>query len=418
MRTPKGSAALGASAGFLVALVACGSESDVLASGAANSERQTIRVARTNGQTGMEGSCGRMPEPRPFPPDDVRALIEGTHATTLAYRTIERLEPGSSFDDAAGLPLTVKVELQGEPRIDTEPFKRCVFAIEQDVEVTLSLNEPALDVTIETTAAAFSSTFAVAQVELGSGVAEALGLPPIDVTTFSLAFDESGVKGSLEQLGACGHAVFPAGVRCPDWSRIEVDLDRERPGFLPRLLSALEELSDVPLEWSDGTETTLAVSLAEAPEWACSSAWVETFCPENLQRPVSIRAVTADGRLDAELPAELSLEVATELSATDATCGSARTAGEIEGLLISAWYSGVPAGGPEPEIIPPLEANAGFTLQVRASEYSEGTTAEFQMHALEERDLGLTPPLDATTDPAGARCVAFTPFGEVDVDNP
>ena len=397
--------------------MACGSDGDT-ASGTGNS-RQTIRVARKGGQSGMEGSCLPAPEPRPFSADDVRALIEGTRATTLAYRAhrAEGRTPGSSFDDAVGLPMTVKVELQGEPRIDdTEPFEHCVFAIDQDVAVTLSFDEPALDIVIETTASAFSSTFAVLQLELGSDIAEALGLPPRDVTTFSLAFDESGMKGSFEQLDECGRAVFPASVRCPDWSRIEVDLDRQRPGLRPRVLSALEELGDIPLKWSDGTQTTLAISLAEGPEWACSGAWVETFCPERLEIPVSVQAVTADGRLDAELPAELSVEVSTEASATEGTCGFARTAGELEGLLISASYFGVAAGAPGPAVIPPLEADTGFSLQVRASESSDWSTAEIRMLAIERRDPGLTPPLDTTID--AASCIVFGSSAGVEVESP
>jgi hypothetical protein len=284
------------------------------------------------------------------------------------------------------------------------------------------LDEPALDLVIESTASAFSSTFAVMQVVLGSDVSRALGLPPGEVT-FSLAFNESGAKGSFEQDG-CGRAVFPANVRCGDWPRIEVDLDRERQGFRPRVLSALEALRDVPLEWSDGTQSTLTVSIAEVPEWACSGAWVESFCPENLQTPVSIRATTADGRLDVELPAELSVGMATEASATDASttepvCGLARTAGELEGLLISAFYSGVAAGGPAPEAIPPLEADTGFSLIVGWVPGSpDQTTATFRTYALERRELGLTPPLDTTTYPAGASCVLFAPFAQEEVESP
>ncbi len=435
MGRAKGCAAIGASAWFVLASLACGSGGDSVLSGAGasnserqnigsegdsqivagNTERQTIRVARRGGQSGMEGSCLPVPDREPFSADDVRALIAGTRATTLAYRAEQRA-PGSSFDDTVGLSMTVKVELEGEPRIDTEPFEACVFRIIQDVKVTLSFDEPALDVVIETYADAISATFALVQLELGSNVAEALGLPPGEVT-FSLAFDASGIEGSFDPYDACGRAVFPASVRCPDWSSIEVDLERHRPGLRSRMLSALEGLRDVPLAWGDGTRTTVTLSLAEAPEWACSGAWIETFCPERLTVPASIRAVTADGRLDAQLPAELALDVATEVSAMDASapepfCSFARTAGEIESLHVSASYFGVTAGGTGPEIIPPLEANAGFSLQVwRAPESPERAAAELRMHALEERHPGLTPPLDATLAPASASCVVFGPYG-------
>jgi hypothetical protein len=254
----------------------------------------------------------------------------------------------------------------------------------------------------------------VMQLELGRDFAEALGLPPRDLITFSLAFDERGVKGTFELHDECGRAVFPASVRCPEWASIEVDLDRQRPGLRPQVLSALQELSDMPLRWSDGTRTTLAVSLAEAPEWACSGAWVQTFCPENLQIPVSIRAVTADGRLDAELPAELSLEVSTEASAAEATCGLARTAGEIEGLLISGSYFGVAADAPGAAVIPPLEADTGLSLLVRVPESPGRATAELGILPIEQRDPGLTPPIDATIDLRSASCVVFGAFAEAE----
>ncbi|HTV21797.1 MAG TPA: hypothetical protein VMG12_24070, partial [Polyangiaceae bacterium] len=242
----------------MLALMACGADGAsapaAKTSEPVNAERQTIRVSRTDGQTGMEGSCLRVPDPQPFSPDDVRALVEGTHTTTLAYRA-ERLAAGASLADAVGLEMTVRVELQGEPRPGrTGGGESCNLRIDQDVEVTLSFDEPALDVVIATEVSAFSSTFAVVQSVLGSDFAEALGLPSRDVT-LSLAFDESGIDGSFEN-DVCGSAVFPANVRCPEWSEVEVDLNDERHGVRPlELLSVIDELSDVPLAWSDGTET-------------------------------------------------------------------------------------------------------------------------------------------------------------------
>lgn len=416
-----GWAAIAFSAGFLVALAACGIGGDSASGGgsseAVNSERQTIRVSRRNGQTGLQGSCQRVPDPQPFSADDMRALIEGTHTTTLAYRAAS-LPPGS---DTVGLPMTVRVELQGEPRIGrTEQNESCNFRIDQDVEVTASLDEPALDVVIATTVSAFSSTFATMQEQLGSDVAAALGLPPSDIITFTLTFDESGMRGTFEPHDECGRAVFPANVRCPDWSTVDVELSLERHGVRPiELLSVLDELSEVPLTWGDGTQTTLAVSLVKTPEWACSGNFVETFCPENLQMAVTVRAVTADGRLDAEFPASVSLNVATEGSAMDGTCGMVRTAGEIESISLSASYFGDAAGEPGPGIIPPLEANTGLWLRVSvAPASSEGAMAEIRTLELERQDAGLTPPLDATIDPAGGSCISAVFAEEVDSKGP
>lgn len=47
---------------------------------------------------------------------------------------------------------------------------------------------------------------------------------------------------------------------------------------------------------------------------------------------------------------------------------------------------------------------------------SPDRTAEIRMHALEQRDPGLTPPLDATIDPAGASCVVFAAGAGVEVE--
>jgi hypothetical protein len=167
-----------------------------------------------------------------------------------------------------------------------------------------------------------------------------------------------------------------------------------------------------------------AGSLSFALRAAAGGGWRAAFSPRRhptgasvtsgLHVPLSIRALTADGRLDAVLPAELSLEVATEASAREARCGLARTAGEIESLMISAQYFGAAAVGPSPGVIPPLEANQGFSLQVwRAPESPDRIAAKFRTEALEQRTLGLTPPLDATLDAADASCVVFTPWVEV-----
>ena len=107
-----------------------------------------------------------------------------------------------------------------------------------------------------------------------------LGVPR-DVTTFSLAFNEAGLKGTFEPHDECGRAVFPASVHCPDWTEIEVDLDRERDGFRPRqALLALEELGTVPLEWSDGSQTTLAISLAELPSGPAAATGSRPSAPK------------------------------------------------------------------------------------------------------------------------------------------
>jgi hypothetical protein len=195
--------------------------------------------------------------------------------------------------------------------------------------------------------------------------------------------------------------------------RIEVDADRERDGFRPRdVLPLVEELDDIPLQWSGGSATTLSVSLVESPEWACSSAWVPTFCPETLDLPLSMRAVAADGSLDAVLPAVLSVDVATELSANEGTCGPT-AAGAIDSFEVIASDVVVPEGALGADVAPAGEGVAVVSLRVFAG--AEGERAEAHVFSAEPRDPGLGPPLDGTIDPARVSCVEVpTPGGLVD----
>jgi hypothetical protein len=340
-----------------------------------------------------------MPEPKPFTAEDMHALIEGSHATTLAYRPSQL-----SLDQQSEqvLPLTVLVEMQGEPRMD-DPGESCQVRIVQDVVVTLSLDASPLDVVIETTAHAFSKNFTVIQQQLDDHVAAALGLPRAKVT-FSLAFDANGIEGTIDPNDGCGLAVFPADVHCVDWSSVEISLDRERDGFRPRdALSVIGELGDVPLQWVDGGTTTLAVSLLEDPTWACSGDWVETFCPETLHMPVSIQATAADGSVDAELPAELTVSVSTEGSTTQGDCGSASAAGEIEQFSIIASNVEVAASALGAQVWNAERGDAALTLHLWRS--AGETFAEARLTALELVDPGLSSPLDSTVDAAGASCV-------------
>jgi hypothetical protein len=377
-------------------------------------ERETICVAREGGQTGMEGSCLPRPEPKSFPVEAARALIEGTHTTTLAYRPKPRTLDAAA-DDVVGLPMTVRVELEGDAQvIDRAASSDCGFRIRQDVKVTLSFDDPKLDLVIDTIADAFSSTFAVVVRELGSDVAEALGLPPSEAT-LALAFHANGIEGSIDSHDdSCGAAVFPADARCPEWTEIEVDLDRERDGFRPRdALSDFEELDDVPLRWSDGSETTVALMLVEPPGWACSREWIETFTPESLAMLVVVRAVTADGRLDVELPAELTVAVSTEASVTQGTVTPPNAGGVIQSLDIIASNVPVPAASVVTDLVPNEDGDVRLTLRLWKT--PERTHAEGQVSELELRDLGLTPPLDRTIDPARAVCAA-DPGGSAEIE--
>ncbi len=383
-------------------VASCGSPDDAndgAGESSRDGSRQTIVVAREGGQTGMEGGCGPRPEPKPFAVEDVRALIEGSRSTRMVYR-LERASLDATSVDGVGLPLNVNIELEGEPRVlDPSRGEGCDLRVAQDVEVTLSFEQPPLDVVIETTAHAFSSDFAIMQLKLGSDVAGALGLPATDVT-FSLSFDENGMKGTLDPHDDCGIAVFPASVRCPQWPNSEVDLDRERDGFRPRdALSLLDELGEIPLRWTDGTETLLTLSLIQSPYWACSDEWIESDRPERLDLPIVVHLVTADGRLEAELPAELSVEVATEVSASLEAAAASGTGGGTPGVVQSFSVHVAYFGDGQP-------GSVGYKVNVWNTDGAP--RAEGFIHTVYSRAISVAPPLDATLD-TSARCLYFAP---------
>lgn len=361
-------------------------------------ERETIHVARSGGQTGMEGTCLRLPEPKPFSAAEVRALLAGVRTTTIAYRP----PPGAGTNEAAPLPLTVMVELEGDaggpdPSLD----EGCQVRIRQDVVVTLRLDEPPLDIVIESTAHAFSGTFAVVQLQLEPNVATALGLPRTQAT-FSLTFQPSGIEGTIEQSGDCGFAVFPADARCPEWTALEVALDRDRDGFRPRdALDSFDEFVDVPLQWlGSNASTAVTLTLTEEPAWACSSDWYESYEPERLVMPVAVRAVTADGSLDIEVPAEFEVEVTTALSASQVS----GPAGVVQG--VGVFIDAVLPTGTLAEPRPADEGDAMLSLNVWLR--PEGAHAEGHITAVEVYTLGLASPLDRTVADGNVSCFAST----------
>src|SRR5690606_12847555 len=120
----------------------------------------------------------------------------------------------------------------------------------------------------------------------------------------------------------------------------------------------------------------LSVSLTEEPQWACSSDWVESFRPERLEMPISVRMVTADGRLDAELPADLIVEVTTEAAASQeaVAAGVSRTPGVVESLSVRASYFGDAQAGDVG-----LSVNVGKSAGVTSAEGFVRTVAS---HAL------------------------------------
>jgi hypothetical protein len=298
-------------------------------------ERATIRVERAGGQTGMEGSC-LLPEvdALSFDADDLAALLAGPHVTTLAERALYSTAPVAGEH---GRAVTIAVEAQGEPRIELG----CGGVIDQDVELTLSFEQPALDVVVETSVRAFSKAFAVMHAEIDLEVGELLGWPAAtpgqEYLLLAVRFEPGGITGTFETgVGyQCGLAVLPAGARCPEWTERQLDPTLEVDSYVPsQVTAAIERFAAVPIAWDDGSTTTLELSVAREPEWACTYQWIETPCPYQLATPLAMRLTTGDGRLDLVLPAKAEVEIAGRLAVGSELCGEAEREGWTEQLSL------------------------------------------------------------------------------------
>jgi hypothetical protein len=290
-------------------------------------ERTTIRIERAGGQTGMEGSCrGPELEALDFSAEDVRALVEGQHETTLAHRPLYQTID-ADLDAEEGRDMTVDVRFVGEP----QTFLDCGGSIRQDVEVTLAFEDPPLDVIFEETLFAFSQEFALVQAEIDPAVAEPLelsdSLPDEDPFTLTIGFTPAGVRGSMDTGGGhqCGVVVFPAGQHCEEPTRPEIDMDEAVNGVSPRdVLAAMPEVVEVPVQWSDGTSTTLSVAIEGEPRSACGDWPTPSASPDQLTVLLDVRVATEDGRVDVVLPAEFGF---TSVSAQSVEQASSRSVG-------------------------------------------------------------------------------------------
>lgn len=278
--------------------------------------RRTARVGAEGGQTGSEGGCvAPMIAALDFSVADVRALVDGTHHGTFGYIKAAPLLPNPGLHVEAERDVSVSARLLGDPKIDLH----CGGTLRQRVEVKLAFEDPALDIVFERELAAFSGVYAVVQVQLESSIVEALHIPGVersaDDSSLMLAFTPQGLRGKLELAGTCDDGLMlPSTSRCYEPTRLEVDAEQLAHGLRPAetVQTALQTLyasGALPLEWDDGTSTTLSIEASEVPSYACGD-WA-MFDAMHTELDVALRAhvTSADGRVDVSLPALLSWTV-------------------------------------------------------------------------------------------------------------
>lgn len=283
--------------------------------------RVTLHVDAEGGQTGAEGSCGLASrEELDFSAEDLRALVEGTHRATLGYVNVISRLPDLDVSAEVERELSVHVRLLGDPEVDL----KCGGRMDQQVEVTLSFDEPALDVIFEQRLSAFSADFAVLHMEFEPDEIAAMQLPGVDhtsgVSTLLLAFRLQGLRGRMDLHGTCGgKLILPSDARCEEPFRPEIEIDQPVYGVRPQdaletARQALSALGPLPLEWDDGTRTTLEVSLGDEPSYACGdwAALVTSQSDAKLEVPLRVQLRTEDGRVDLSMSAHLNWTVYPE----------------------------------------------------------------------------------------------------------
>ena len=294
-----------------IALLACTSHNE---SGPEDPQRRSIRIEGAGGQTGMEGSClWPTLEELSFSAEDVSRLIAGPHESTLAYRSDAQL------DDAAasqGKPMRVSLVARGPAQEELS----CGGAIFLPVELTLSFEDPALDVVIIERLQAFAADVAVLQAELPPGLAAQLGLSEATQeakpSTLTLWLGADGVRGTIEGSGACGLLVFPQGRRCSRGGSVPIALEPKADAAIARINAELHDVTvHAPL---DDTYTTMTITQVGAPGEVCSGFFPLAHAPGSPTLiTLEARVVSADGRFDLRLPAELEFEEPTaELAGT------------------------------------------------------------------------------------------------------
>lgn len=260
----------------------------------------SIRLEGVGGQTGMEGSCvGPEVEALPFSIEQAQRLLLGSASDSSV----------ATYGAAQGKAMRVDVALRGEPETDLN----CGGRLIQPVEVTLSFDEPPLDLAIEEMAYVFTSDVAVLQRRLPLPVAQHMGLAVSDAdeaATLTMFFGVGGLRGLVEASSNCSHVVFPAGRRCMEGG------SNEQP-LTPAAHTALDgfaELHALPHTWPGGETTSLSIELETTPESMCTGYWPQAGLPGSNPSHLLVRTRvrSADGRLDLSVPGQLEFDAPDE----------------------------------------------------------------------------------------------------------
>lgn len=290
------------------ALCACSAARDEPGPSPSPEQRMTIRIEGVGGQTGMEGSCGTPVQQLSLTGDDLNRLIATPRESTLAYRS--ETQPA---DTDAERGQAMKLSFAARGPVEDVPY--CGGSLHLPVELTLSFDEPALDVVISETLHALAPDVVVLQVQLPATLAAQLGLIEASQqsrpATLTLFLDAEGARGTIESAGRCGKLVFPERRPCAVHGSVPLPLDAPASEALARIDA---ELRDLPVSsLLDDKRTSVTVSQVGEPREVCSGHYPAPRSSANPMRiALDARVVSDDGRLDVVLPGELTFAEASE----------------------------------------------------------------------------------------------------------
>jgi hypothetical protein len=337
-------------------------------------------IPTVGGQSGQEGSCvlGPVSELR-FDPADMQRAVLGRHETTLRWN-----ESGKALGETrgrAGLqPATFEISARGEPELKLG----CGGSAFLDVDVHMQLPESGLNVTFSAIAQAwghgeevfvsstldraFQSTLRAQAKQLADDLGSAPALKDPEEYYFDLWLFRGAVGGHLiarNDRDFCGVATWPE-TYC-DSHAVPLEPELALGDFeLGRALAAMRDLGEQRLRWTDGRSTQVRFEVEQEPGGLCVGPYFQRSAEDTTDGteivvPVSIRATTSDGALDARLSGSL----AFTLSAEHGWDGRVRMEADAFGTQAAFATGGVTL---------PLEAGDGQVLAVHfeAARASDG----------------------------------------------
>jgi hypothetical protein len=277
---------------------------------------------QAGGQSGVEGGCAPESDVEtplgsagvstlPFRPSQIVSLVEGSHTLPLHW---------AGWTSLGGGQPTIDVEIDVDAEAATE-HNGCGTYVELPATLTLRSSDGLLELSTEGIVVAKRASEATIEADIPSdsldAVAALLGSHVVEASDdeyyLNLRIDKEGTSGRVGVRGlagksSCDMAFWPEPSQCQYWTT-PAPLTEPLHGASPSMLvEQLNELDPIPLEWDDGTTTTLSIEAEAAADYYCVQTGTlrdENGLPRDgaaVELPLRLHLVSADQRLDAWVP--------------------------------------------------------------------------------------------------------------------